>query len=216
MMEYPIFNSMTNQIERELTQKDLILKKFKTWREDRINAAGLEIAIDVSHLNSIVKEISINFDWDRFRESYLAQHLKGLAEHRLLQDETLKSVTASPKIDVELNWIFDDQKIHFPSTNPEAVKLMPHSKNRMQTLSKKVTSFLAEEECTTRWHLEMEGNSDPNRLSRITLVSYFQYPLQGLENLNSVLSTVKYRVRTLMIKSNKVCQLSDEILKNVA
>jgi hypothetical protein len=215
-MEYPIFNSIINQIESELTQKSVALKKFKTWREDRINATGLEIAIDANNQNGIVKEISINFDWDRFRESYLAQHLKGLAEHPLLQDETLKSVTASPKIDVELNWIFDDQQMLLRPTDREAIKLMPHTQTRMQNLSKTVTSLLAEEECITRWRLEMEGHIDPDKLSRIMLASYFQYSLQDLESLNDVLAAVKYRVRTLMIKSNKVCQLSDETLKNVA
>lgn len=215
-MEYPIFNSIRNQIERELTRKDLTLKKFKTWHEDRINATGLEITIDVSNQNSIVREISINFDWDRFRESYLAQHLNGLAEHPLLQEENLKSVTAFPKIDVELSWIFDDQKTYLYSANPEETKQMPHTQNWMQALSKKVTSLLAEEECITRWHLEMEGDMDPSQLSRIMLISYFRYSLQDLKSLNDVLSTVKYSVRTLMIKSNKVCQLSDDTLKDVA
>jgi hypothetical protein len=215
-MEYPIFNSITNQIERELTQKDVRLKKFKTWHEDRINATGLEIVIDISNQDSIVQEISINFDWDRFRESYLAQNLKGLAEHPLLQDENLKSVTASPKIDVELSWIFDEQKIHLNSSATESINLMSPNQSWMQNLSKEVTSFLAEEDCITRWHIEMEGSIDPNQLSRIMLISYFQYPLQDLGTLNNVLNTVKYRVRTLMIKSNKVCQLSDKTLKNVA
>src|SRR5699024_1203802 len=128
----------------------------------------------------------------------------------------LKSVTASPKIDVELSWIFDVQKLRLNTPPQDTINPMAHTRSWMNTLSQKVNKLLAEEQCTTRWHLEIEGTSEQNQLSMVTLISYFQYPLQGLKSLNEILSTVKYRVRKLMIKSNKVCHLSDNTLKNVA
>lgn len=215
-MEYPIFYSIINQIESGLTSKNVKLNTFKTWREDRINATGLEIGIDVSDESNVIKEITINFDWDRFRETYLARELEGLGEHPMLQDENLKSVTASPKIDVELSWNFDVQKLRVDSSGNDAVRPMAQTRSWMKSLSRNVNNLLAEEECTTRWHLQIEGTNEQNELSKVTLISYFQYSLQDIKSLNEILSTVKYRVRQLMIKSNKVCQLSDNTLKNVA
>lgn len=215
-MKYPIFNSIINQIDQELNRKDVELKTFKTWREDRINATGLEIAINVSDQSNVIREITINFDWDRFRETYLAHELDGLGEHPMLQDENLKSVTASPKIDVELSWIFDVRKLRVQATGQDTLKPMQHTQAWMNDLSQEVNELVAEERCTTRWHLEIEGNTEKNQLSMVTLISYFQYSLDELTALNDVLSTVKYRVRELMVKSNKVCQLSDNTLRNVA
>ncbi len=212
-MSYPIFNSFINQIENELKGKDLQLKTFKTWNEDRINATGLEIIIDVSEQNNFIKEVCINFDWDRFREAVLAQQLEGLGEHPMLQEKNLKSVTVSPKIDIEMSWIFDEDKSQIA---------LPHSTQLsgtvkwMEEINSQVNDLLAEDDIITRWHIEMEGGPDQKRFSAVSLISYFQYSLTHLKSLNESHEFVKKRVHELMIKSKKVRYTSDHTLENVA
>jgi hypothetical protein len=215
-MTYPIFNSIVNKIENELTQKGLTLKVFKTWHEDRINATGLEIMIDASEQNNYIKGISINFDWDRFREYNLARQLEGLAEHPMLQDKDLKSVTVSPKIDIELCWVFDEQKAQ--AIPPDAFYAEPpeNAGEWMKALSREVNELLAEDDIITRWHFEIEGSIEHKHLSAISLISYFQYSLTELKSLNEVHAYVKKRVRELMVKSQKVRRLSDNTLQKVA
>jgi hypothetical protein len=215
-MTYPIFDSIVNKIENELVQKDLKLKVFKKWREDRINATGLEIMIDASDQNNYIKGVSINFDWDRFREYNLARQLEGLGEHPILQDEKLKSVTVSPKIDIEMSWIFDEQKTQ--AIPPDAFYAEPpeNAGEWMKALSREVNELLAEDDIITRWHFEIEGSIEHKYLTAISLISYFQYSLTELKSLNEVHAYVKKRIRELMVKSQKVRRLSDNTLQKVA
>jgi hypothetical protein len=212
-MSYPIFNSFVNQIENELKDKDLQLKTFRTWNEDRINAAGLEIIIDVSKQNNFIKEVCINFDWDRFREAVLARQLEGLGEHPILQKKNLRSVTVSPKIDIEMSWIFNEERslIALPGTTQ-----LDGTGKWMEAVSSQVNRLLAEDDIITRWHIEMEGGPDQKRLSAVSLISYFQYSLTHLKSLNEAHEFVKNRVHELMIKSKKVRYTSDNTLENVA
>lgn len=215
-MNYPIFNSFVNQIENELTNKDLNIKTFRTWHEDRINAAGLEIVIDVSDQNNFIKALSFNFDWDRFRETVLAQQLDGLGAHPMLQEKQLKSVTVSPKIDIEMCWIFDEQKsqIALPqATGPDRLK---HAGEWMEEISTQVNELLADDDIITRWHIEVEGSTDHKQLSVVYLISYFQYSLTELKSLNEAHDFVRTLIRDLMVKSQRVRQISDRTLQNVA
>lgn len=215
-MTYPIFNSFINQIENELNNKDINIASFKTWNEDRINAAGLQILIDVSAQNDFVKEVSINFDWDRFRETVLAQQLQGLQEHPMLQKKNLKSVTVSPKIDVELSWVFDEDKQQIAlAHNSESNPLNAASK-WMQQISKEVNQLLKEDNIITRWHIEVEGNHKGKRLTSISLISYFQYSLTDLKSLNEVHDFINKQLHDLLIKSKKVRQISDNALGTAA
>ncbi len=215
-MNYPIFNSFVNQIENELTNKELDLKTFRTWHEDRINAAGLEIVIDVSSQHHYIKEVCINFDWDRFRETVLAQQLDGLGEHPMLQEKKLKSVTITPKIDIEMMWVFDEQQSEIALPDSEGSTRMEHAGKWMKAISEEVNQLLAEDDIITRWHLEMEGSAEHKQLSSVSLISYFQYSLEDLESLNEAHTFVKDRVHELMLKSQKVRRISDSTLKNVA
>ena len=215
-MTYPIFNSFVNQIENELTENDLNIKRFKTWHEDRINAAGLEILIDTSDQNNFIKEVSINFDWDRFRETVLAQQLDGLGEHPMLQNKKLKSVTVSPKIDIEVSWVFDESKSQIGLPDTAGNTRLEKAGQWMSAISKEVNDVLAEDDIITRWHFEVEGTAEHKQLSTICLISYFQYSLTELDSLNEAHTFVKSCVHDLIIKSQKVRLIADNTLENVA
>lgn len=215
-MTYPIFNSFVNQIENELVNKDLNIKTFKTWHDDRINAAGLEIVIDVSDQNNFIKELSFNFDWDRFRETVLAQQLDGLGAHPMLQEKKLKSVTISPKIDIEMCWIFDEAKSQIALPHASGQERLQHAGQWMEEISKKVNDLLADDDIITRWHIEVEGSAEHKQLSAVYLISYFQYSLTKLKSLNEAHDFVRTLIRDLMVKSQRVRQISDNTLQNVA
>ena len=215
-MNYPIFNSISNQIENELKDKEIKIKTFKTWNEDRINATGLEILIDVSDQNNFIKEVSINFDWDRFRETVLAQQLKGLKEHPMLQKENLKSITVSPKIDIEISWIFDQTRNEIALPNTSETERLETAGRWMNEISKRVNELLAEDNIISRWHIEVDGNSNGRHISTVSLISYFQYSLTDLKSLNETHEFINKQLHDLLIKSQKVRQISDFTLENAA
>lgn len=214
-MTYPIFTSFINQIENKLTEKDIKITSFKTWHEDHINATGLQISIDVSNKDHYIKEVTINFDWDRFRETVLAQQLKGLQEHPMLQEKNLKSVTVRPKIDVEVCWVFDEQHHDISLRGEQGDKLQAASK-WMQEINKQVNHLLADDNIITRWHIEVGGNHEEKFLSSVNLISYFQYNLDELQSLNEAHTFIEEQLRDLLIKSKKVRQISRQTLESAA
>lgn len=215
-MTYPIFNSFVNQIENELNSKDIKITSLKTWNEDRINATGLQINIDVSSQDNFIKEVSINFDWDRFRETVLAQQLKGLQEHPMLQEKNLKSITIQPKIDVEISWIFDEKKHQIALPDDSEKKRLDAASEWMQEISKQVNELLSDDNIITRWHIEVEGNHKGKHLTSVSLISYFQYSLTDLKSLNEVHDFINEQLHDLLIKSKKVRQISDNTLEVAA
>src|SRR5699024_3012509 len=174
-MTYPIFNSFINQIENELESRNINIKTFKTWHEDRINATGLEIRTDVKSFDKTIKEIAINFDWDRFREMTLAAQLKGLDEHPMLQEENLSNINVVPKIDVEVSWIFDEQHEHIALPNVTESERLQRARNWMKVINKQLNKLYGTKDIITRWHIELEGSGNKKYISVLSLISYFQY-----------------------------------------
>ncbi|MGK7368957.1 MAG: hypothetical protein ACNS64_01980 [Candidatus Halalkalibacterium sp. M3_1C_030] len=215
-MTYPIFNSVVNRIESELNKRDISIKTFKTWNEDRINATGLEIVIDLSKKAHFLKALSINFDWDRFRETVLARQLDGMEEHPFLQEENMVSTSISPLIDIELTWLFDEQQSQPQIQAENGVSRLDAASIWMEKISAEVNELLAEDDIITRWHVEVEGDEYGKYLSAVNLISYFQYTLTDLKSLNAVHRFVTERLQELLLKSNQVMKISDSIIQDVA
>lgn len=215
-MTYPIFNSVVNRIESELNKRDISIKTFKTWNEDRINATGLEIVIDLSKKAHFLKALSINFDWDRFRETVLARQLDGMEEHPFLQEENMVSTSISPLIDIELTWLFDEQQSQPQIQTENGVSRLDAASIWMEKISAEVNELLAEDDIITRWHVEVEGDEYGKYLSAVNLISYFQYTLTDLKSLNAVHRFVTERLQELLLKSNQVMKISDSIIQDVA
>lgn len=215
-MTYPIFNSVVNRIENELNKRDISIKTFKTWNEDRINATGLEIVIDLNNKANYLKSLSINFDWDRFRETVLARQLDGMEEHPFLQEENMVSTSISPLIDIEVTWLFDEKQSQPHVQAQEGVSRLEAASIWMERISAEVNELLAEDDIITRWHVEVEGDEHGKYLSAINLISYFQYTLTDLKSLNAVHQFVTERLQELLLKSNQVMKKSDSIITEVA
>lgn len=215
-MTYPIFNSVVNKIEDELKNRDVKIKKFKTWNEDRINATGLEIIVELTDRSNYINTLSINFDWDRFRETVLARQLEGMDEHPFLQKENSVNTSISPVIDIEVAWRFDEDKTQPAPSQDNGNHRIEAASRWMEEVSKDVNQLLAEDDIITRWHIEVEGDEFGRYLAAIDLISYFQYTLTDMESLGEVHQFVSDRLTGLLLKSNKVIKVADQKLKNLA
>jgi len=215
-MTYPIFNSVVNRIESDLRERDIAVQSFRTWNEDRINATGLEIEIDLKKKSSYLKALSINFDWDRFRETVLAKQLKGMEEHPFLQEENMIQTSISPVIDIEITWLFDEKAPHPQLAAQNGNHRLDAAGHWMEEISKEVNELLADDDIITRWHIEVEGTESSKYLSAVNLISYFQYTLTDLQSLNEVHDFVIKRLQELLVKSNKVLKIADQTLQSRA
>lgn len=215
-MTYPIFNSVTNQIKSELDKKEVKIKTFKTWNEDRINATGLEIVIDLEERAHFVESLSFNFDWDRFRETVLARQLDGMEEHPFLLEDNMVSANIAPVIDIEVTWFFDEERSQNPVSGGNGNQRLEAASVWMEKISEHVNKLLADDDIITRWHIEIEGDEYGKYLSAINLISYFQYTMADLNSLNSVHEFVTEQLKDLLLKSNKVLKIADLTLNEMA
>lgn len=215
-MKYPIFNSIVNRIESELIKRNINVKSFKTWDENKINASGLEIIIDLSGASDYIRSLVINFDWDKFREIALARQLDGMEEHPLIADKPMISASIEPLIDIEVVWQFDPQKSQNMVPDKTGTNRLQAASEWMEAVNKEVNQLLSSDDIITRWHIEVEGDQYGRYLSTITLLSYFQYSLSNLGSLNETHRYVARKIQHLLYKTNKVIELADRILEKTA
>ncbi len=212
-MQYPIFSSIINTVETNLEARGISTDVFKTWENSKINATGLELEINLSKISNFIDSLSINFDWDSFREISLAKNLVGLDSHPLFKIDKLKEVQIQPTIDVEMTWLFDEDSCQPIKPDKNGNYRVEKASQWMETVSKDVNRLLAEDDIITRWHVEIEGDENGKYLSAINLISYFQYELNSPKSLNEVNQFVSRRLQDLLFKANKVISISDQILK---
>lgn len=211
-MHYPIFNSVINTIDTKLEKRGIRAHKFNTWENNKINAAGLELEITLSKVSQFMQSLSINFDWDGFRERALANRLEGMESHPFLKIEKLSETEVIPTIDIEMTWLFDVDLCQPELAGEAGNYRIEKASQWMETVSKRVNELLKEADIITRWHIEIEGDENGKYLSAINLISYFQYQLDGPKSLNEVNQFVSKRLQDLLLKANKVIYLADEIL----
>ncbi len=211
-MHYPIFNSVVNTIDTKLEKRGIRTHKFNTWENNKINAAGLELEITLSKVSQFMQSLSINFDWDGFRERALANRLEGMESHPFLKVEKLSETEVIPSIDIEMTWLFDVDLCQPELPGETGNYRIDKASQWMESISKRVNDLLKESDIITRWHIEIEGDENGKYLSAINLISYFQYQLDEPKSLNEVNQFVSKRLQDLLLKANKVIYLSDEIL----
>lgn len=208
-MQYPIFQSVVNKINSSLDNRKINVVKFKTWEEAKINAAGLEILIDLKDSTNHLTDLSINFDWDSFREAALANQLSGTNDHPLLKADHLTKSSINPAIDIEMVWNFDVKKCQPDSTNGHENYRIQMAGEWMDRVSKQVNELLISDDIITRWHLAIDGDETGKYLTAINLLSYFQFPVGNLKTLNEVHDFVGRKLTHLLYKANKIIKIAD-------
>lgn len=211
-MQYPIFNSIINTVDTNLERRGISTELFKTWENNKINATGLELEINLSKISNYLRSLTINFDWDSFREATLAKKLDGMESHPFLAIDKLKNSKITPTIDVEMAWFFEEKACQPINPDKNGNYRVESASLWMESVSKDVNELLAKDDIITRWHVEIEGDQNGKYLSAINLISYFQYQLDSPTTLNEVNQFVSRRLQDLLFKANKVINISDAIL----
>ena len=208
-MQYPIFQSIVNKINSCLNKRNINVVKFKTWEESKINAAGLEILIDLKDSTEHLTHLSINFDWDRFREAALANKLDGTDDHPMLKSKRLIEANVVPSIDIELVWHFDVDRCQPETGNEDDNYRIQMASEWMDHASKKVNELLISDDIITRWHIEIDGDEYGKYLTAINLLSYFQFSVGELNKLNEVHEYISRKMTHLLYKANRIIKIAD-------
>jgi hypothetical protein len=211
-MHYPIFKAIVNTIDTQLSQRNIRSKKFKTWEDNKINAIGLELIIDVNDSTQYIQDISINFDWDSFRETTVAKDLKGMSGHPFLKIDQLRKSSIKPTIDIELAWNFKVDHCQPESLDRSGNNRIQRASEWMEAISKEINRLLQSDNIITRWHIEIEGDEHGRYLSAINLISYFQYELSDLTDMNQIQHYVSRRLQDLLLKANRVIKECELVL----
>ena len=212
-MHYPIFKSIVNTVDTQLDKRGINSRKFKTWEDNKINAIGLELIIDLEKTSDFMKSLSINFDWDSFRETTVARQLTGMEEHPFLKIERLSKTPVKPTIDIEMAWLFDIDLCQPEAPDKEGNYRIEQASKWMESISKQINTLLKDENIITRWHIEIEGDDHGKYLSAINLISYFQYELSSPTTVNEINSLVSRRMQELLLRASRVIHMCDDVLK---
>ncbi|MEX0684724.1 MAG: hypothetical protein WD267_07335 [Balneolales bacterium] len=215
-MNYPIFNSIVKQIESELNKRATKIKNFRIWEEESINAAGLEFCMDLGKESRYLKEVSINLDWDKFREARLAKQLKGMEKHPLINQPHISNARVVPVIDVEVIWHFNENAISEITETKTGDARIKAASLWMDKINTKINTTIPNNNLVTRWHVEIEGDMKGKYLSNISLISYLQYELDNSDTLNSIHHIVGKNIQQLLARTNKIIYIAESTLHKVA
>lgn len=211
-MNYPIFQSIVNTIRSDVESKHIRIENFRTWQDNTIFATGLELSIQLKPLTKFFDTLSINFDWDQYREYQIAKNLEGLDNHPLLETNELAKSIPKPTIDVELMWVFNSEKAQPVMTNGEGNYRMDFASSWMEQITQNQQLKLQQGPNITRWHVEIEGDKEGKYLSTIQLISYFQFNLSDLVNMQELQEFVQKSLKELLVKSSRVIQTSEDTI----
>jgi hypothetical protein len=216
-MQYPIFNTFINRIKSDLTKKNIVPEEFSIWQDDTINATGLELKIDLSKVSPFMRDITINFDWDMFREISMAKQLPDMKKHPLLSvKKSMSKASLAPSMDVEVTWnMQEDAIIRGRSLNGNNWRLDLAS-SWMEQINQHINETMPADFIITRWHIEIDGDTKGRYLSAMSLISYFQFTLTQQDSLNDILEFISKKLQLILVRSNRIIQIAEGAAKTVA
>lgn len=213
--EYPLFESIIDHVRTSISNTSV--SEFKRWNNDMINATGLELKADLGN-EKAVRVLTINFDWDKFKEQSLAKQL-GFEKHPLIKDvdKKLKTVnSADPGIEIEVVWHITPPNLGHIEDNQLGDSRLKEASKWMQKISHEVNTLLVIDKVITRWHIDIEGDLHGRYISDAMLITYFHYDLAHLKTIEELNSFVQRRINYLMYKTNKIIKIAGGIFKEIA
>jgi hypothetical protein len=215
-MNYPIFSAIVNQMEVRLAKRAINIDQFRVWNEDKINATGLEIGVNLANRSNHVQRLVINLDWDKFREASLARQLPGMEKHPLLKEEVFNRKSVQPYLDVETIWYFDEQVLYRKLKSLVGNRRMEAASHWMEYINAELKRVLTEENLITRWHMEIEGDINGRYVTDMSLISYLQYPLDSFEMLNDIHSHLEKNIQYILQRTDVIMEIASKTLEKAA
>ncbi len=215
-MNYPIFSAIVNQMETRLARRSINIDQFRVWNEDKINATGLEIGVDLTNRSNHVNRLVINLDWDKFREASLARQLPGMEKHPLLNDTTYYRESVSPYVDVEAIWYLDEQALYEKLKSTIGNRRMEAASHWMEHINAELKRVFTEENLITRWHVEIEGDFNGRYVTDMSLISYMQYHINSFKSLNDIHAHLEKNIQLLLQRTNVIMKIATRTLEKAA
>lgn len=215
-MNYPIFSSLVNQIETHLASRSVHVDQFRLWNEEKINATGLEIGMDLSDSSRTVKRVVVNLDWDKFREANLAKDLPGMEKHPLLKTDTFTTSNVSPYIDVETIWHIDEQILYDRLDSTVGNRRIEAASQWMEFINKEISKVLNGGNLITRWHVNVEGDIHGRYVTDMSLISYMQYHLDQFSSLNDIHAYLEENIQLIFQRTGKIIRIASRTLEKAA
>ena len=215
-MNYPIFNAIVNQLETRLSKRSIQVDQFRLWKEEKINATGLEIGMDLSSRSPLVERLIIHLDWDKFREAGLARQLPGLQKHPLLNDGFFSDKGLSPYIDAEIIWSFREEPLYEKLHSTVGNRRMEAAKQWMDVINREIKSAFAGEDLITRWHVDIEGDLNGRYVTNMSLISYMQYELDAFSTLNDIHLFMEQNMQRIVLKTDSIIKIASKTLEMAA
>ena len=212
-MNYPIFLSIVNAIQSDVENKKIQTESFKTWQDNTIFATGLELNIKLEVSTRYLQKLSINFDWDKYREFKLANQLNGLDSHPLLGINELQNTKTKPNIDVELMLSFKPDHCQPKFKEGKGNYRMDFANQWMDLITRRIQVNYGPQFNITRWHVEIEGDDSGKYLSNIQLISYLQFDLGKTNDMQDLKCFVKKSLKSLLVRSSRVIKISESIIE---
>ena len=212
-MNYPIFLSIVNAIQSDVENKKIQTESFKTWQDNTIFATGLELNIKLEVSTRYLQKLSINFDWDKYREFKLANQLNGLDSHPLLGINELQNAKTKPNIDVELMLSFKPDHCQPKFKEGKGNYRMDFANQWMDLITRRIQVNYGPQSNITRWHVEIEGDDSGKYLSNIQLISYLQFDLGKTNDMQDLKCFVKKSLKSLLVRSSRVIKISESIIE---
>ncbi len=215
-MNYPIFSAIVNQMETRLTRRAINIDQFRVWNEDKINATGLEIGVNLANKSNHVRRLVINLDWDKFREASLARQLPGMEKHPLLKEEVFNRKGIRPYIDVETIWYFDEQVLYNKLKSLVGNTRMEAASHWMEFINAELKREFTEENLITRWHMEIEGDINGRYVTDMSLISYMQYELDAFHSLNDIHAHLEKNIQFILQRTDVIMKIASKTLEQAA
>lgn len=215
-MTYPIFESIVKHIEIELSNRSIVVDSLSAWERPDINAKGIELIVHLESYSEYMKNMSINLDWDKFREAKLAGSLKGMESHPFLKEEYKNMDNVRSVMDVEVVWNLNPDVILGLSNSITATSRLDWASEWMDNINKRFNFLLKKDNVITRWHVEFEGDLKGRYVSNMSLITYYQLSFTECNTVFDVNNIVLSRLKEIQNISKKLLILSKDCLPKAA
>ncbi|MCH8567857.1 MAG: hypothetical protein LAT67_06325 [Balneolales bacterium] len=207
-MKYPIFDSIVNHINNEISKRGIKPDTFRVWTDKVIKATGLEIVLKLKNHKSGIESITINFDWDMFREAKLADRLSGMDKHPLNGKDIFTNTRAIQAIDIETSWNFDEKAVMNNAEGQNPDSRIDYTSNWINALNAEISEKISIDGIINRWHLEIEGDANGKYVSSMCLLMYQQLILDNCRDLADIHKLTELKIQKILSKSLRLLDLA--------